>query len=54
MATTTTTTTTIDVNVKFNFKATFINIVYAYFQPFWRNFYFLNKIFFFLSSNYFI
>jgi hypothetical protein len=20
----------------FNFKATFINIVYAYFQPFWR------------------
>jgi hypothetical protein len=38
---------TIDVNVKFNFKATFINIVYAYSQPFWRNFYFLNKIFFF-------
>jgi hypothetical protein len=21
-------------------------------QPFWRNFYFLNQIFFFLSSNY--
>jgi hypothetical protein len=26
----------IDINVKFNFKATFINIVYAYFQPFWH------------------
>jgi hypothetical protein len=34
-------------NVKFNFKATCINIVYAYLQPFWRNFYFLNKILFF-------
>jgi hypothetical protein len=25
---------TLDINVKFNFKATFINIVYAYFQPY--------------------
>jgi hypothetical protein len=25
---------TLDINVKFNFKATFINILYAYFQPF--------------------
>jgi hypothetical protein len=35
-------------NVKFCFKVTFINIVilYTYFQPFWRNFNFLNKIFF--------
>jgi hypothetical protein len=38
---------TIDINVKFNFKATFINILYADSQPFWRNFYFLNKILFF-------
>jgi hypothetical protein len=38
---------TIDVNVKFHFKATFINIVHAYSQPFWRNFNFLNKIFLF-------
>jgi hypothetical protein len=45
---------TLDINVKFNFKATFINIVYIYSQPFWCNFYFLNKIFFFLSSNCFI
>jgi hypothetical protein len=37
---------TLDINVEFNFKATFINIVYAYFQPFLHNFYFLNKIFF--------
>jgi hypothetical protein len=34
-------------NVKFNSKPTFINIVYAYSQPFWRNFDFLSKIFFF-------
>jgi hypothetical protein len=34
-------------DVEFNFKDTFINIVYAYFQPFWCNFNFLNKIFFF-------
>jgi hypothetical protein len=27
-----------------NFKATFINIMYAYLQPFRRNFNFLNKI----------
>jgi hypothetical protein len=35
---------TLDINVKFYFRATFINIVYAYFQAFWRNFYFMNKI----------
>jgi hypothetical protein len=40
----------LDMNVKFNFNATFINIFYAYLQPFRRNFYFLNKIFFFLLS----
>jgi hypothetical protein len=34
----------LDINVKYKFKATFINIMYAYFQPFWRNFNFLNKI----------
>jgi hypothetical protein len=39
---------TVDINVKFNFKATFMNIVYAYFQPFWHNF--LNKIFFFYQT----
>jgi hypothetical protein len=44
---------TLDINVKFNFKATFINIVYAYFQPFWRNLYFLNKIFFFFIKQLF-
>jgi hypothetical protein len=35
---------TLDINVKFNSKPTFINIVYAYSQPFWRNFDFLSKI----------
>jgi hypothetical protein len=44
----------LDINVKFYFRVTFINIVCAYFQAFWRNFYFMNKIFFFLSSNCFI
>jgi hypothetical protein len=39
-------TTISDINVIFYFKGTFINIVYTYFQLFWRNFYFLNKIFF--------
>jgi hypothetical protein len=38
---------TLDINVKFNSKPTFINIVYAYSQPFWRNFDFLSKILFF-------
>jgi hypothetical protein len=38
---------TLDINVKFNSKPTFINIVYAYSQPFWRNFDFFSKIFFF-------
>jgi hypothetical protein len=38
---------TLDINVKFNSKPTFINIVYAYSQPFWRNFDFLSKICFF-------
>jgi hypothetical protein len=38
---------TLDINVKFNSKPTFINIVYAYSQPFWSNFDFLSKIFFF-------
>jgi hypothetical protein len=32
---------------KFNSKPTFINIVYAYSQPFWRKFDFLSKILFF-------
>jgi hypothetical protein len=41
---------TLDVNVKFNSKATFIKIVYTYSQPFWPNFYFLNKIFFFYQA----
>jgi hypothetical protein len=45
---------TLDMNVIFNSKPTFINIVYAYSQPFWRNFDFLSKIFFFLSNNCFI
>jgi hypothetical protein len=41
-----------DINGKFNFKATFINIVCAYFLPFWLNFYFLNNFFFeFLFKN---
>jgi hypothetical protein len=35
----------LDINVKFNFKATFVNIV-SYSQLFWCNFYFLNKILF--------
>jgi hypothetical protein len=34
-------------NVKLNFKATFINIMYTYLQPFRGNFNFLNKIFFY-------
>jgi hypothetical protein len=38
------------INVKFNFKQSFINIVYVYFQPFWRNFYFLNILFFIKNS----
>jgi hypothetical protein len=38
---------TLDINVKFNSKPTFINIVYAYSQPFRRNFDFLSKILFF-------
>jgi hypothetical protein len=37
----------LDINVQSNFKATFINIMYAYLQPFRRNFNFLNKIFFY-------
>jgi hypothetical protein len=42
---------TLDINVKFNSKPTFINIVYAYSQPFWRNFDFLSKILvFFLQT----
>jgi hypothetical protein len=42
----------LDINVKLNFKATFINIMYtySYLQPFRRNFNFLNKIFFFISN----
>jgi hypothetical protein len=44
---------TLNINVKFNFKVIFINIVYTYFQPFWRNFYFLDKIFFFLINQLF-
>jgi hypothetical protein len=44
----------IDVYVQFNFKATFINIVYAYSQPFWRNFYYLNKIFFFIKQLFYL
>jgi hypothetical protein len=42
---------TTDVIVTFNFKATFINIMYAYFQPLWSNFYFLNKIYFFYQAS---
>jgi hypothetical protein len=45
---------TLDINVKFNSKPTFINVVYTYSQPLWRNFDFLSKIFFFLSNNCFI
>jgi hypothetical protein len=41
---------TIDINVEFNFKAIFIDIVYGYSQPFWRNFIFLNKIFFYQAT----
>jgi hypothetical protein len=41
---------TLDINVKFNSKPTFINIVYAYSQPFWRKFDFLSKIFFFYQT----
>jgi hypothetical protein len=44
---------TTDINVKFNFKATFINIVHAYSLPFWRNFYFLKKIFVFFIKQLF-
>jgi hypothetical protein len=44
---------TLDVNVKFNSKPTFINIVYAYSQPFWRNFDFLSKILFFFIKQLF-
>jgi hypothetical protein len=40
----------IDINVKLNFKVTFINVMYAYLQPFRRNFNFLNKIFFFIIN----
>jgi hypothetical protein len=36
---------TLDINVKFNSKPTFINIVYAYSQLFWLNFDFLSKIY---------
>jgi hypothetical protein len=42
---------TLDINVKFNFKTTFIEIVYAYFQPFGRNFCFLIVLFEFLLKN---
>jgi hypothetical protein len=41
---------TLDINVKFIYKPTFINIVYAYSQPFWRNFDFLNKTSFFYQA----
>jgi hypothetical protein len=41
---------TLDINVKFNSKPTFINIMYAYSQPFWRNCDFLSKIFFFYQT----
>jgi hypothetical protein len=44
---------TLDVNVKFNSKPTFINVVYAYSQPFWRNFDFLSKVFFFFIKQLF-
>jgi hypothetical protein len=33
-------------DTRYKFKATFINIMYAYLQPFRRNLNFLNKIFF--------
>jgi hypothetical protein len=39
----------LDINVKLNFKATFINIMYAYLQPFRRNFNFLNNFFFIIN-----
>jgi hypothetical protein len=38
------------INVKLNFKAIFINIMYIYLQPFRRNFNFLIKILFFISN----
>jgi hypothetical protein len=45
---------TLDINAKFHFKATFVNIMYAYFQPFWRNFNFSNKIFFFIKQLFYL
>jgi hypothetical protein len=44
----------LDINVKLNFKATFMNIMYAYLQPFRRNFNFLNKIFFFYKQLFYL
>jgi hypothetical protein len=44
---------TLDINIKFNSKPTFINIMYAYSQPFRRNFDFLSKIFFFFIKQLF-
>jgi hypothetical protein len=42
---------TLGINVKFHFKTTFIDIVYALFQPFCRNFYFLFVLFECLFKN---